>query len=188
MAGGRAATLLDKTRADVKRAQGGVGSPSGMDADGPPGRTPPSLRRSGGGGANPENGGKEKELPSCKNCRRFTAAPYLHSFSTALDQCKNQSWQTSSNGWIVTPTSAEGGTEAVAESAFCSGDCLFSYLFSRDLLSNQKADDALHFFKRVDTAASKAKEPGLPSPRPRLDSESNPASDAVLDAVLHART
>ena len=56
---------------------------------------------------------------------------------------------------------AEGGTEAVAESAFCSGDCLFSYLFSRDLLSNQKADDALHFFKRVDTAASNF-EPPLP--------------------------
>ena len=94
---------------------------------------------------------KEKELPACKNCHLHTPAPYLHSFSTPLDQCKNQSWQTSSNGWIVTPTSAEGGTEAVAESAFCSGDCLFSYLFSRDLLSNQKADDALHFFKRVDT-------------------------------------
>ena len=94
---------------------------------------------------------KERELPSCKNCQRFTAAPYLHSFSTPLDQCKNQSWQTNNNGWIVTPTSSASGTATMADAAFCSGDCLFSYLFSHDLLSNQKADDALHFFKRVDT-------------------------------------
>ena len=94
---------------------------------------------------------KEKELPACKNCHLHTPAPYLHSFSTPLDQCKNQSWQTSNNGWIVTPTSSAGGTAALADSAFCSGDCLFSYLFSHDLLSSQKEDDALHFFKRVDT-------------------------------------
>ena len=72
---------------------------------------------------------KEKELPACKNCHLHTPAPYLHSFSTPLDQCKNQSWQTSNNGWIVTPTSSAGGTAALADSAFCSGDCLFSYLF-----------------------------------------------------------
>ena len=119
-------------------------------------RTPPSCRHSmvdasvqRRGSASGQPAEKEKELPSCKNCQRFTAAPYLHSFSTPLDQCKNQSWQTSNNGWIVTPTSSAGGTAAMAESAFCSGDCLFSYLFSHDLLSNQKADDALHFFKRV---------------------------------------
>ena len=121
-------------------------------------RTPPAFRhstfetgvqrRSSASGPSAE---KEKELPSCKNCMLHTPAPYLHSFSTPLDQCKNQSWQTSNNGWIVTPTSSAGGTAAMAESAFCSGDCLFSYLFSHDLLSSQKADDALHFFKRVDT-------------------------------------
>ena len=120
-------------------------------------RTPPAYRHStdtsarARGSASGPSAEKEKELPSCKNCQLFTAAPYLHSFSTPLDQCKNQSWQTSNNGWIVTPTSSAGGTAAMAESAFCSGDCLFSYLFSHDLLSSQKADDALHFFKRVDT-------------------------------------
>jgi len=123
-------------------------------------RTPPAFRhstfdtgvqrRSSASGPSAEKE-KEKELPSCKNCQLHTPAPYLHSFSTPLDQCKNQSWQTSNNGWIVTPTSSAGGTAAMAESAFCSGDCLFSYLFSHDLLSSQKADDALHFFKRVDT-------------------------------------
>ena len=100
---------------------------------------------------------KEKELPACKNCHLHTPAPYLHSFSTPLDQCKNQSWQTSNNGWIVTPTSSAGGMAALADSAFCSGDCLFSYLFSHDLLSSQKEDDALHFFKRVDTQRTKTR-------------------------------
>lgn len=123
-------------------------------------RTPPAFRHStfetgvqrrGSASGPSAEKEKEKEMPSCKNCQLHTPAPYLHSFSTPLDQCKNQSWQTSNNGWIVTPTSSAGGTAAMAESAFCSGDCLFSYLFSHDLLSSQKADDALHFFKRVDT-------------------------------------
>ena len=45
-------------------------------------------------------------LPACKNCGRFSAAPYLHSFSAALDQTKNQTYQ-NNNGWIVTPTSCD---------------------------------------------------------------------------------
>ena len=120
----------------------------------------------------------EKELPSCKNCLRFTAAPYLHSFSASLDQCKNQSWQTANNGWIVTPTSTEGGTQAVAESAFCSGDCLFSYLFSNDLLSNQRADVALHFFKRVDAQRPTDRYSVAQSPHRSVEP---PVSDALLD-------
>ena len=89
-------------------------------------------------------------MAGCKNCGRFTAVPYLHSFSASLEQCKNQSWHSTNAGWIVTPTSSEAGTQAVSNAAFCSGECLYSYLFSRDLLSNKSADAALHFFKRVD--------------------------------------
>ena len=88
----------------------------------------------------------------CKNCRRYSPVPYVHSFSASLDQCKNQSWHTSNPGWIVTPTSSEAGTAAVSNAAFCSGECLYSFLFSRDLLSSKsmEADAALHFFKRTD--------------------------------------
>ena len=84
----------------------------------------------------------------CKNCGRCTPAPYLHSFTAALDQCKNQSWRNDNSGWIVTPTSTEEGAQALAGAAFCSGDCLYSYLFSRDYLSSKAQDSALHFFKR----------------------------------------
>ena len=86
----------------------------------------------------------------CKNCRRYSPVPYVHSFSASLDQCKNQSWHTANAGWIVTPTSSEAGTAAVSNACFCSGECLYSFLFSRDLLSNKSADAALHFFKRTD--------------------------------------
>ncbi|KAL1519746.1 hypothetical protein AB1Y20_023254 [Prymnesium parvum] len=89
-------------------------------------------------------------LAGCKNCARFTPVPYVHSFSASLEQCKNQTWHTENAGWIVTPTSSELGTEAVANSSFCSGECLYSFLFSNELLSNKCADAALHFFKRVD--------------------------------------
>ena len=89
---------------------------------------------------------------ACKNCHRFAATPYLHSFSAALDQCKNQSWQPGS-GWIVTPTTAQG-TEAISGATFCSGDCLYSYIFSHELLSNKEHDAVLHFFKRVDVLKS----------------------------------
>ena len=131
------------------------------------------------------------ELPNCKNCLRFTAAPYLHSFSASLDQCKNQSWQTSNNGWIVTPTSTEGGTAALADSAFCSGDCLFSFLFSRDLISNQRPDDALHFFKRVDASrptdrpADGRRSSVVQSPPPQATSPMASMDDsALLDSAL----
>lgn len=87
-------------------------------------------------------------MPACKNCNRFTAMPFKHSFSTALEQTKNQSWQTSNGSWMVTPTSKI--TPVLANTTFCSGDCLFSYLFSHDLLSNKTPDLALHFFKRSD--------------------------------------
>ena len=83
----------------------------------------------------------------CKNCNRWDATPFKHSFTAALDQTKNQSWQTA-HGWIVTPTSAY--TPSLADTVFCSGDCLFSYLFNHDLLSNKTPDVALHFFKRTD--------------------------------------
>ncbi|KAL3923223.1 MAG: hypothetical protein SGPRY_004290 [Prymnesium sp.] len=98
-------------------------------------------------------------IPGCMNCGRFTPVPYVHSFSASLDQCKNQTWHTENAGWIVTPTSSESGTEAVANTAFCTGECLYSFLFSRDLLSNKSADAALHFFKRVD-AQRHARRPG----------------------------
>ena len=81
-------------------------------------------------------------LPACKNCGRFSAAPYLHSFSAALDQTKNQTYQ-NNNGWIVTPTSCDATTAGVAGAAFCSGDCLYSYLFAHDFMTNKTADVAL---------------------------------------------
>ena len=61
-------------------------------------------------------------MTECKNCHRFTPMPFKHSFSAALDQTKNQSWQTA-HGWIVTPTSSH--TPSLASTIFCSGDCLF---------------------------------------------------------------
>ena len=60
---------------------------------------------------------------TCKNCKRFTPIPFKHSFSAALEQTKNQSWQTN-GAWIVTPTSSHSGV--LANTTFCSGDCLFS--------------------------------------------------------------
>lgn len=73
--------------------------------------------------------------------------PFKHSFVAALDQTKNQSWQIS-HAWIVTPTSSH--SPPLNGTVFCSGDCLFSYLFRHDLLSNKSPDVALHFFKRSD--------------------------------------
>lgn len=84
----------------------------------------------------------------CTCCKRFTSMPFKHSFCASLEQTKNQSWQTKPS-WIVTPTSSL--TPSLAGTTFCSGDCLFSYLFSQGLLSNDRTPDvALHFFKRVD--------------------------------------
>jgi len=106
-------------------------------------------------------------LPACKNCGRFSAAPYLHSFSAALDQTKNQTYQ-NSNGWIVTPTSCDATTAGVAGAAFCSGDCLYSYLFAHDFMTNKTADVALHFFKKVDAFRPSGEKASTPS-RSRLD-------------------
>ena len=89
---------------------------------------------------------------ACHNCHRFNATPYVHSFSAALNQTKNQSWQPGS-GWLVTPTTARG-TDEIAGSTFCSGDCLYSYIFSHELLSSKEHDAVLHFFKRVDVLKS----------------------------------
>ena len=105
----------------------------------------------------------QKRKMACKNCHRFAATPYLHSFSAALDQCKNQSWQPGS-GWIVTPTTAQG-TEAISGATFCSGDCLYSYIFSHELLSNKEHDAVLHFFKRVDVLKSSDSTLGVHGPR-----------------------
>ena len=41
-------------------------------------------------------------------------------------------------------------TPALTGTVFCSGDCLFSFLFSKELLSSRNPDQALHFFKRTD--------------------------------------
>ena len=84
----------------------------------------------------------------CHNCKRFTPVPFKHSFSTALEQTKNQSWKTHNSSWMVTPTASL--TPALANTVFCSGDCLFSFLFSNELLSSRSPDLALHFFKRTD--------------------------------------
>ena len=106
-------------------------------------------------------------LPACKNCGRFSAAPYLHSFSAALDQTKNQTYQ-NNNGWIVTPTSCDATTAGVAGAAFCSGDCLYSYLFAHDFMTNKTADVALHFFKKVDAFRPSGEKASTPA-RSRLD-------------------
>jgi hypothetical protein len=95
---------------------------------------------------------------ACHNCRRFNATPYVHSFSTPLNQTKNQSWQPGS-GWLVTPTTARG-TDVIPGSTFCSGDCLYSYIFSHELLSNKEDDAVLHFFKRVDVLKTAAESSG----------------------------
>ena len=50
----------------------------------------------------------------------------------------------------MTPTSCDATTAGVAGAAFCSGDCLYSYLFAHDFMTNKTADVALHFFKKVD--------------------------------------
>ena len=110
---------------------------------------------------------ERSELPACKNCLRFSAAPYLHSFSAALDQTKNQTYQ-NNNGWIVTPTSCDATTAGVAGAAFCSGDCLYSYLFAHDFMTNKTADVALHFFKKVDAFRPSGEKASTPA-RSRLD-------------------
>ena len=85
----------------------------------------------------------------CCCCKRFTSMPFKHSFSAPLEQTKNQSWNTRNGSWIVTPTVTDAAS--LANTSFCSGDCLFSYLFAHDMLSNDTVPDtALHFFKRTD--------------------------------------
>ncbi len=75
--------------------------------------------------ASPESSSSSSSNAVCKNCNRFAPTPFRHSFCAALDQCKNQVWQSPGNGWIVTPTSVPEGQQALAGAAFCSGDCLF---------------------------------------------------------------
>ena len=95
----------------------------------------------------------------CQNCLRFTPMPFKHSFSAMLEHTKNQSWQNSSQSWLVTPTSTM--TPSLSDTVFCSGDCLFSYLFRHELLSNKSPDVALHFFKRADEQRPWLGSPGL---------------------------
>jgi len=61
----------------------------------------------------------------------------------------------------VTPATAEHATQLLAQSTFCSGDCLYSFLFSNELLSNEKPDVALHFFKRTGDSLRPADEGGI---------------------------
>jgi len=115
-------------------------------------------------------------LTRCKNCKRCTSRPLQHSFTASLDQSKNRSWVGSGEGgWVVAPSSHEHAAAELDGSAFCSGDCLYSFLFSRvrrplrpmrrpradasrvpppllgqDLLASTRPDTALHFFRRHD--------------------------------------
>ena len=127
----------------------------------------------------------DKDLAICKNCHRFNPAPYQHSFSASLDQTKNQSWHASNSGWIVTPTSSEIGTAAVSNAAFCSGECLYSFLFSQELLSNKTPDAALHFFKRVDAQRNWSRT--TPSEPPGRRSEEEAVAAAPLGGRASAR-
>ena len=96
------------------------------------------------------------------------AVPAL--FSAALDQTKNQTYQ-NNNGWIVTPTSCDATTAGAAGAAFCSGDCLYSYL-AHDFMTNKTADVALHFFKKVDAFRPSGEKASTPVPRlDRLSSD-----------------
>jgi hypothetical protein len=125
------------------------------------------------------------ETTTCKNCKRFTPMPFKHSFSTELEQTKNQSWRTHNTSWIVTPTASLA--PALSGTTFCSGDCLFSYLFSHDLLSNKNPDQALHFFKRTDEQrqwiGSQLLVPGEESRGSMLASD---AAAAAVSAVVSA--
>ena len=95
-----------------------------------------------------DNPAATRAMAACHNCRRFTPVPFKHSFSTALEQTKNQSFAPQNSSWMVTPTASL--TPALTGTVFCSGDCLFSFLFSKELLSSRNPDQALHFFKRTD--------------------------------------
>jgi hypothetical protein len=72
------------------------------------------------------------ELARCKNCGRCTSRPLRHSFTAPLDQSKNRSWVGSGEGsWVVAPSSSEHAPTELGGSSFCSGDCLYSFLFSQ---------------------------------------------------------
>ena len=89
-------------------------------------------------------------LVKCKNCERYAANAYHHSFAAPLDQCKNRAWNANESMWIVAPTTAKNAKLEIQNSNFCSGDCLYSFLFSNDLLRSSEPDSELHFFKRVE--------------------------------------
>lgn len=118
---------------------------------------------------------------NCHNCGRFYATQFKHSFSASLDQTKNQAWQTRDSSWIVTPTSAH--TPSLANTMFCTGDCLYSYLFSNELLSTDlRPDVALHFFKRTDCQRQY-----LASPPPAAPNAGSSVGDrAAAAAAEHA--
>ena len=130
------------------------------------------------------------ELARCKNCTRCTAHPLKHSFSAPLDKCKNRAWVGSGEGsWVVAPSSSERAAAELDGAAFCSGDCLFSYLFTKDLLNPKELDTALHFFRRFDSLPTAARgsasavlgsaaDPGAP-----LDSLYSPARAVGLGAA-----
>ena len=65
----------------------------------------------------------------------------------------------------MTPTSCDATTAGVAGAAFCSGDCLYSYLFAHDFMTNKTADVALHFFKKVDAFRPSGEKASTPCAR-----------------------
>ena len=128
----------------------------------------------------------------CKNCSRLTTHPYVHSFTADLERCKNRAWVGSggASGWIVAPSSGEGASAELEGASFCSGDCLYSLLFSRGLLSPKLEDRALHFFRRHDTLglnsrASAKDTPQQPSPH-ELGSAANRCSSPTPTATQRA--
>ena len=94
--------------------------------------------------------GAAPRMATCTNCKRYCPMTFNYSFSSELEQTKNQAFHTSNQSWIVTPSSSRSAPSILNQSSFCSGDCLFSFLFSHELLSSRSPDVALHFFKRTD--------------------------------------
>ena len=66
--------------------------------------------------------------------------------------------------------------QALAGAAFCSSDCLYSFIFAHELLSSKVPDAALHFFRRADVLKAAESSRGLAGSSEQISRVTSPYS------------
>ena len=66
--------------------------------------------------------------------------------------------------------------QALAGAAFCSSDCLYSFIFAHELLSSKIPDAALHFFRRADVLKAAESSRGLAGSSEQISRVTSPYS------------